>query len=256
MNRLVPGIFVILLVSGMGIFSIYEYNQNVTLQRENTELKAQNQQLQSDLDLSKTTITQLEQNATALQRQLKRHSYIAIALLFLWNPNLNVNVEHIQETVTWMNQEWDSLGIFFVIVAAQPEEFMPLDDNCRRTTLASWGSKAHLFYPENDIPIGIFRSVGQSNPACTSMSYIMVDGIAYAFLDDNAFTKNFFIWPWNLTRAGRVLGHELVHIFGFTDDEIRAHPEMQSGSVPLEWQERLRQNAKLFDLPASDPLRN
>lgn len=251
MNRVIPLLLVILLI-GTTAFSIYEYNQNVTLQRENTQFKAQNQRLQSDLAASETTIAQLEQNVT----ELKRHTYIAIALLFLWSPNLKVNVEHIQETVASMNQQWDSLGIFFVIVAAQPESFMPLDDNCRGgIQYNSWGLKAQSLYPEKDIPIGIFRSVGYAG-ACASMSYIMVDGITSVFLDDNAFTKNFFIWPWNVTRAGRVLGHELDHIFGFSDAEIKAHPEMQSGSVPLEWQERLRENAKLFDLPASDPLRN
>jgi len=252
MNRLVPVIFVILLVSGMGVFSIYEYSRNQQLAAENTQLKNRlsKQALQLSLQelrlsdqgwqLSQTQarVVELEKRLNAqeqeiqtLREQLKRLSYITVGLTFLWAPNASVNLVNIEQVVQTMNKAiWDRFQVYYFIYHAEPQAFMPLTaDDCQ----GAWRDRALMLYSATDIPVGIFSDLGKSKIGkifgCT------VDHVIG--LDVNYVNEH-------------VLSHELLHVLGFSEKEISKDMSGfdYTSIIPIAWFARIQINARKFQI--------
>jgi hypothetical protein len=253
MSRLVPVIFVILLVSGMGVFSIYEYSRNQQLAAENTQLR--NQLSQQTLQLSlqelrlssqgwqltqtQARVVELEKRLNAqeqeiqmLREQLKRASYITVGLTFLWSENASVNLVNIEHVVQRMNDAiWDRFQVYYFIFHAEPQGFMPLttDHYCE----GAWRDRALKLYSVTDIPVGIFSDLGKGNVG--KIAGCEVDHVIG--LDENYVNEY-------------VLSHELLHVLGFSDKEISK--EMgdvnYTSIIPLAWFARIQANARKFQI--------
>ncbi|MGB9022409.1 MAG: hypothetical protein WCC94_03125 [Candidatus Bathyarchaeia archaeon] len=252
MNRLVPVIFVILLVSGMGIFNIYEYSRNQQLTAENTQLKNRlsKQALQLSLQelrlsdqgwqLSQTQarVVELEKRLNAqeqeiqtLREQLKRASYITVGLTLLWAPNASVNIHEIEHVVQRMNDAiWDRFQVYYFIYHAEPQAFMPLttDHYCQ----GAWIDRALKLYSVRDIPVGIFSDLGKGKIgeiAGCEVNHVIA-------LDANYVNEH-------------VLSHELLHVLGFSEKELSKMTGFDyTNIIPIAWFARIQTNARRFQI--------
>ena len=93
--------------------------------------------------------------------------------------------------------------------------------------IRGWANQAWTAYSERDIPIGVFSDVGPEIAGCavgTSAGYAIAIGAD------------------ELNPV--VLTHELLHVFGFSDEELA---KVRYGMlIPPEWSARVRTRAKWF----------
>jgi hypothetical protein len=221
---------------------------------------AKNQQLESGIVKTNVELNELRSNVTVLQAQvtqlrekLRISNYATIGLTFLWSSNLTIDRTAISEVVKSMNEEiWDQFHIYFFIYHASSESFVPetvpWDQEYWVACFSSgWCGKAWNLYPERDIPIGIFSSVGPYNVAGwevdTNQEHFIVTRMEY--LHDSSF-------------EGRIISHELLHVFGFSDQDLAGgtHFLYDSADIPPDWSqrwsERIQSSAKWFQMPMPD----
>lgn len=257
---LVDLILVVLLVCASSLAAV-EYVQNNRLlshtQQLEEELASQSERLQAaenqkrdlqdqanqsraELDALQTKIADLEGQIQKLQDQLKLQNYITIGLTFLWSPQANVGTTDLPTVVQQMNEgTWEKMSIYFFIYHAEPRDFMPAIFDCAAADIA-WVDQAMAAYPERDIPIGIFVSVGSEAAACAvNISPRYAIAIPVQELR-GALTEMLPL----------LLSHELLHVFGFTDKELIVTVMLPSGLViPPEWASRIQTKAKWFQMP-------
>lgn len=273
MKRLVAVVLVVLLV-GSFVFGVWQYTQNQRLAAENVQLKhqldaqaaqlreAEDQKHQLEAQLNQTqsqvaelqvTINQLEQNITDLQRQLedkalRQNAVVTVGLNFVWAPSLSsitYDAKQLSAIVHWMNDvEWKGVRIYFFIDHAGPASFMPTTDTCSSGFGRSWGPHASVMYPQNDIVVGILRGFSDGYDGCA-----VLNGRYLAITLSNSAAE-----------AAGTLTHEILHLFGYTDEQLGPYSSEWSGiplawtrGVPVAWALQVQAHARAFavSIPSS-----
>jgi len=122
---------------------------------------------------------------------------------------------------------WDSFRVYFFVLHAESRDFMPTAVDCSSGNGGGWAEEAWIAYPERDIPIGVFSDVGRGIAGCAVGTFA---GYAIAIGADELNSV--------------VLTHELLHVFGFSDEELVA---VRYGMViPPEWSAHMQREAKWF----------
>jgi hypothetical protein len=246
------------LLAGISLVVILEFSTTSHLAAENervkNELSRETQDLQTledekralqgQLDFNGTgynfeivkldlRITGLQSEIEKLQYQLKCQKCITVGLTFFWKRQLNVDASTLTKVVESMDDViWSAFCVHFFIYRAEPRDSMPITVDCSRGNTISemaWANEASAARPERDIRIGIFQDVGSGIAGCT-----MAAGTRYAVsIAVNAYTP-------------AVLSHELLHVFGFSDEELTM---VRYGIViPPEWSARIQERAKWFQM--------
>jgi hypothetical protein len=271
MNRLVSVVLLLVILStGFGLSTLYEYTlnqqkaaENALLKQELSDTAQKLQQAQNSLNETRKQVTKeeaqignlqtqvvgLQANLTRLQRQLKARGETTVALSFMWSPSLTVDARYLRQVVDFLNyQIWDPTGIFFFVYSASQESFVPETANCSSPTPWSWHNSAIALYPVKDIPVAVLGSLGRSNGpyfvgpiegcACLAGTNCWVGSgvVAVILLHDP-------------TNDARVLTAELFHVIaGISDQEIFAIP-ISTLVIPVAWYGRLQAGAKLYETP-------
>lgn len=264
MKPIVTAALVILLIC-LPIFTVYEHVINQQLAAENTQLKeqlssqasqlqtleAEKQQLQGKLNETDVRVAELENRTVALEQeiqklreQLRRESYITIGLTFLWRPDVSVQRDAISEVVKRMNDDiWDMFRVYFFVYHAEPASFIPQTYSCSNYYVTgselgiTWADTAWNTYPGRDIIVGIFADVDHSafwGCEMSSTSEYAVSIYSGAFAD----TRD----------ASQLLSHELLHVFGFAEDEIDRQMGSYVDAIPSAWLPRIQAHAKWFQM--------
>jgi len=246
----------LVLLAGGSLVTLFDYSQDTGLSRENQSskielsrqtrylqaLEDERHALQAQLDLKGTgynskivelesKIMDLEEQIEKLQDQLKRQNYIAVGLTFSWKRELNVDASSVANVVDGMDDAvWDRFHVYFFVFHAQSRDFMPTTVDCSGGhSIRAWANEAWTAYPERDIPIGVFSDVGRGIAGCVIGAFA---GYAIAIGADE------------LNPA--VLTHELLHVFGFSDEELA---KVRYGMlIPPEWSARIQTRAKWFQM--------
>jgi cell division protein FtsB len=264
MKLIIPSVLVILLV-GLSVFTVYEYVLNQQLAAENTRLKdqltsqaaqlqtldAEKLQLQRQLNETDVRVAELENKTATLEQeiqklrdQLRRESYITIGLTFLWNGNVSVQRDTISSIVERMNDViWDKFQVYFFVYHAEPMSYIPQNYSCSNYYITgsrlgiAWGDAAWKAYPGPAIPIGIFADVDHNafwGCEMNSTEEYAVAIYAGALADTR--------------EASQLLSHELLHVFGFSDDEIDKQMGNYVDVIPSAWLPQIQAQAKRFQM--------
>lgn len=243
------------------ITQIKNQNEYLRAQLDQTAEKlrdAQEQQdkLQKELNQTRTQIAelqvkiqQLEQNITDLRQQLEdkalRNGAITVGLTVLWNPTISdtVDVTQLHQIVDYMNKvQWAKFHIYFWLYHAEPRDFMSKTDSCSSSYVVgsiTWAEKAWFLFPGRDIPIGIFADVDHNK----------IWGCEFKTNSGSAISVYFRA----LYKYGsQVLSHELLHVYGFSDEEIDRQMGHYVDLIPLAWLPRIQAHAKGFQIPLPD----
>jgi hypothetical protein len=274
MNRLVPVVLVLLILStGFGLSTLYEYTlnqqkttENALLKQELSDAAQKLEQAQNKLDETRNQVTQeegqivslqmqlveLQANITRLQRQLRARGETTVALSFMWSPSLAVDARYLRQVVNFMDDQiWDPTGIFFFVYSASQESFIPSTANCSSPSGWGWHDSAIKIYPVKDIPVAIVSSLGWLNGpyfvgpiegcACLAGTNCWMGNGVVAFA-----LERYLNPPSN---DARVLTLELFHVIGgISDQEIYAIPNSTS-VIPVAWYPRLQAGAKQYETP-------
>jgi hypothetical protein len=244
-------------------------------------------QTQADVSKLKTDIAKLEEEITKLRQQLRITGAITVGLTFLW-PVLLDPPFNLTEVVDHMNNvQWADTGVYFFIRHAGSEYFMPESEYCEDIAskacppdmplclsgmtpkFKDWAPKAWNLYSERDIPVGIFLNVGfeyvsledlfaqqkqrpilgcewETEPKLDLTKGWVVVALGWGRLDPKDYTRS----------AAVVLSHELLHIFGFSEEELRQSPclvNLCDSSIPAIWIPRIQAAAKAFETRPPQP---
>jgi hypothetical protein len=246
-------------------------------------LQAQLNQTQEVVAKLQVHVANLEENITKLREQLRMAGSITVGLTFLWAEEAYFsderrNVSDLQAIVQYMNDvQWADTGIYFFIRHARPENFMEGSEVCAdvcggnaECLMQGWGSRfenwapqAWNLYPENDIPVGIFDSVSVFPQlfgeyfGCEAESKerpIKVVAMVLNFtehrvvLNQSESTVLTSVWEVNVVPSAMTLTHELLHVFGFSDEELKAKKMYYPYyALPNEWIPRIQAAAKAFE---------
>lgn len=207
-------------------------------------LEEEKRTLQVQLDLKGTgynseivkldlRIVGLQSEIEKLQYQLKCQESTTVGLTFFWKKELNVDPSTLTRVVERMDEViWGAFCIRFFVYHAEARDFMPSTVDCSGGHSApdvAWTSEAWAAYPERDIPVGIFHDVGQGIAGCA-----IVTGTGHAIS----------IASESYTAA--VLSHELLHVFGFSENELTM---VRYGMViPAGWSAHIQGRAKWFQM--------
>jgi hypothetical protein len=179
------------------------------------------------------------------------------------------------------NVQWADTGVYFFIRHAGSEYFMPGNEYCEDIAskvcppdmplcmsispkFKNWAPKAWNLYSETDIPVGVFPDVGYE---FVSLEELLAQksitrpilGCEWETGPKLDLTKGWVVvalgWesfdPKDYTRsAAVVLSHELLHIFGFSDEELGQSPclvNVCDSPIPAMWIPRIQTAAKAFE---------
>lgn len=286
MNRLISVVLLVLLVASSG-FAAWQYSENQRLASENTQLKteldtaaskiadadAERMNLEHELNQTRQQlnateiqvaqlqgkIAQLEENITAIRQQLQdkamRKGAITIGLTFVWNERLTEIYPPLQilPAVNYMNEKiWAQFRVYFFVYHANAEKYMPTMTDCNTAfgvgVFDVWVNTASAEYPGRDIPVGLFVDLG--GPRTGSGVYMGCEvGHAIAM-----YGAEFTVFG-RTGDAGRMLAHEILHVFQFTDSQLSEETGLgndspvKSDMVPLAWSQQIQSNAQLFQMP-------
>jgi ElaB/YqjD/DUF883 family membrane-anchored ribosome-binding protein len=261
MNRFVTVtvIIFILCASSLG-FAVYEYTFNEQIVKENSSLKQQlndtaleRARLEGELNETRarlnetqTQIQQLQQqvaNQTAqiekLRNQLKMKTYTTIGLSFMWNPSVAVDVPSLYAIVQRMDDViWDPLRIYFFVYAAQKEDFMP------RVVPCGYGGGVvdfdqSLLYPPPHIAVDVVESITEGNAGAAS---------GCTFASSNRYLVAITVGH-GVVYESQVLTAEMLHVFGFSDQQEQQANEWYSDIIPISWIPQIQEHAKWFQIP-------
>jgi hypothetical protein len=256
MNRTVPVLLIVLVLASS--FGGYEAWRNSQLQTDNNSLKqqlddtatqlraAQDEQTRLENRLNQTQmhvtqlemkIQQLEQNITELQDQNLRNGAIIIPLIFLWNSAEDVNVTYLRSAVHSMNQIWHSLHIYFTINETLATDWIPYNSECSNTE----GWVQHM-QARRKILVGLFLRLWTTDANLLGCTWPQDDtvGIVYPFASADPF-RNAELVASIGANLGSTLSHEMLHILGVSDDELRsAGVYYDTTFIPMAWTTRVR----------------
>lgn len=275
MKRLIAVVLVVLLVGSL-VFGVWQYAQNQHLAAENAQLRhqldAQATELRQAEDALNETrnqlaeqqarVTQLEQQVSnyttqirQLQLQLARRGYTPIALTFVWNPDLvepPFNTTELPSLINQVVQEmnndsdtWQPAKIYFWIRYEGPEQFMPTTGDCDITnpSFPHWGDQAWNLYSGSDIPVGVFSDLKVA--AGTTEAVEACEG---------THGGQYVIslrWLWLQVDRSLLLTHEMMHVLGFSDEEIDALNPSWNGFIlkfPVAWIGRIKDAAQQIQM--------
>lgn len=276
------------------MIAAFEYAQNAQLSAENQRLKKELSDssqrllaLETRLNQTQGEVAKLQIDITDLREQLRIASSITVGLTFLWqtySPPFDV-----YEVVKYMNDvQWADTGVYFFVRHAGSEDFMPGGEYCQDIAsivcspgtycgnvaswtpkFKDWAPKAWNLYPETDVPVGIFPDVGFEFVSMKDLvdvegrkSFL---GCVWGTEPKLDLTKGWVVvalgWdrldPKDYTRSvAMVLSHELLHVFGFSEEELGQSPCLVSlcdFEIPTAWIPRIQAAAKAFETRPPQP---
>jgi hypothetical protein len=277
MNRLVPVVLVLLILSGaFGFSTLYEYTLNQQKDAEILRLKTQLDDssrklaetqdnvtlLSNELNQTRSQVTQLrgqiadlqkqvaglEGNVSKLQQQLKLKNYITIGLSFMWNPRLEAGIGltylegYIDTIVNRMNLKiWDPLHIYFFVFHAESHDFVPPSVSCGYGYgYETWMNEPWDLYSGPNIPIGVVESIAYESSGAWGCTYAA------------KYPNRYFIaiyWGMGYASGSEALSNELLHVFGFSDAQIEQEKGFYTDTIPISWFPQIERAAKQFEMP-------
>jgi len=262
--------------------------ENQRLKKELSDSSQRLLTLQAQLNGIQEEVEKLRIDIAKLRKQLRMAGSITVGLTFLWQlgpewtvPLFRFNVSDLQRIVQTMNDvEWAGSGMYFFIRHAAPEQLMS-DTWGPACTMPSniwpkpdvfkwqpWGAEAWQLFPEKDIPVGIFDNVGTNENGSTIGGCVLKYGkteqvvVAIALsMSEYPVTVNTTEGPksgrelqLNVEASAGLLTHELLHVFGFSDEELIAKIMYDPRSaLPTEWIPRIQAAAKAFETNPPQP---
>ncbi len=281
MNRLVP-VLLILLVISFGGFATYKGIQNQQTLQEKIQLKSdldatakqlanaqqENMRLQGELTQTQNKVTTLENDVTTLQNQVKdleanitalrkelhkqalRDGAMTIGLSFFWHPSISPQVDKatLLAIVDRMNEIWGPFRIYYFIYTAEADGVTPLTIPCGTGTGSSstpsevFYRYARQLYPPSDIPIAIVNDI-------TSLDGLIRYAGCGLYGDAGISIKLSYINHAKIVPASQILSHEWLHDLGFTDTEITAQMGNYVDVIPITWLPRIQVAVQQFQMP-------
>jgi len=259
MNRLVPVIFVILLVSGMGIFSIYEYSRNQQLAAENTQLKNRlsKQALQLSLQELRLSdqgwqLSQTEARVVELEKRLNntietlekqiaelKHNYTYVRLALFVNTQYLTKTElsnpvYLRTLLHEINDViWEPLKVKFLITVVSSDEYATTVGACNSDSHARVDSNRLFGY--HHFTAFVVDSTGPwagciPNDQGPREDTMVLDGIIF---------RNFCgpSGACGAQYAAEVITHEFLHLMGYSDKALHVGIKFEGTKmvIPLSW---------------------
>jgi len=295
----------VLLLVAASVIAAFEYAQNAQLSAENQRLKKElsdssQRLLALQTQLNKTQgevarlqmdVAKLEEDIAKLREQLRIAGSITVGLTFLWQTEYiwkTMNVSDLQTMVQHMNDvQWVDTGVHFFIHHAGSRDFMSGSEACVDVSVWQcddwgcwplnpsgvphfdrWAVKAWELYPEKDVPVGIFGSVGTDETGAPLLGCVWGSKKPYWIVVAAAFNMNerrvmlnttegtvlTSEWQVDIESSAMLLTHELLHVFGFSDQELRAENVYSPYSaLPTAWIPRIQAAAKAFETRPPQP---
>jgi hypothetical protein len=292
----------VLLLVAASVIATFEYAQNAQLLAENERLKkelsdssqrllamqTQLNETQGEVAKLHIDIAKLDEEISKLREQLRIAGSITVGLTFLWATENYVwkgwNISDLQAVVQHMNDvQWAGTGIYFFIRHAGSIDFMGGGEKCQDICggiswcymatgggprFQYWATKAWELYPEGDIPVGVFGSVGIDETgaplqgcAWESKKPYMIVVAADFNMKERRVTLNTTEgtvltseWQIDIESSAMLLTHELLHVFGFSDQELKAENVYSPYSaLPTAWIPRIQAAAKAFESKPPQP---
>jgi len=289
----------VLLLVAASVIAAFEYAQNAQFSAENQRLKKElsdssQRLLALQTQLNKTQgevarlqieVAKLEEDIAKLREQLRMAGSTTVGLTFLWMAVYRwFNVLDLQQVVQHMNDvQWANTGVYFFIRHAAPEYFIRASEACVDLSIYQcyeaiqfcallnpaghprfdeWAPKGWELYPEKDIPVGIFSSVGTDQTGAplqgcvweSKKPYWIVVAVAFnvgerrVVMNTTGGTVLTSEWQIDIESSAMLMTHELLHVFGFSDDELRAQNLYTPYSaLPTAWIPRIQAAAKAFE---------